>query len=108
MIYPHTISITKSIRVESSLGGISIEHPGPSVSAAAFVQPQRETLSIVNAIGGSDMVVNIYVPPGTDIEATDQVFFGGNAYEVTGAVNQYGVTGSHHIKAVARLLEPES
>jgi hypothetical protein len=108
MIYPHTITVIKAIRVQSSIGGTSIEHPGDGYSARAFVQPQRESLSVVNEIGGYDMVATVYAEPSANIEANDRMIFESRTYEFTGSINQYSRTGSHHIKAVARLLDVES
>jgi len=108
MIYPHTITIIKAVRVESSIGGISIEHPGNGYSAKAFIQPQRESLSVVNEIGGYDMISTVYAEPTANIEANDRMIFDSRTYEITGSISQYGRSGSHHIKAVARLLDVQT
>lgn len=105
MIYPHSITLIKSTELESSLGGTNRIFPGGGPSYRAFVQPQRESLSTVNEIGGVDMVVTIYAEPSAPIEATDRISFENRLYEVTGSINQYSQLGSHHLKVVARLLD---
>lgn len=104
MIYPHTITLSKSNSVESPIGGTSFQYAEHG-NYRAFVQPQRESLSIVNEVGGVDMVVNVYAEPSAPIEATDRMSFGGKTYEFTGAIQQFSQSGTHHIKAVARLVD---
>lgn len=106
MIYPHTITLSKSMPIESAIGGTSFRYVEQG-DYRAFVQPQRESLSIVNEVGGVDMVVNVYAEPTAPIEATDRMTFDGKTYEFTGSIKQFGRTGTHHIKAVARLLDIE-
>lgn len=106
MIYPHRIVLYKAMPIESAIGGTSFRHVEQG-TYRAFVQPQRESLSVVNEIGGVDMVVNVYSEPSAPIEATDRMTFGGRTYEFTGSIQQFSQFGAHHIKAVARLLDVE-
>lgn len=107
MIYPHSIVLLKAVRTTSSIGGTSFSYV-PSGTYLAFVQPQRESLSVVNEIGGIDMVVNVYAVPFAPIEANDRMQFDGKTYEFTGAIKQFGRFGFDHVKAVARILDVES
>jgi len=104
MIYPHRITLLKAMPIESSIGGTSFRYDANGVYRA-FVQPQRESLSVVNEMGGVDMVVNVYAEPSAPIEATDRMTFDGKTYEFTGSIKQFDRTGTHHIKSVARLLD---
>jgi hypothetical protein len=108
MIWPHRIMLLKALRSESDIGGTSYSYPGTGPVYAAFVQPQRESLSVVNDIGGVDMVVTVFIQPGAPVEATDRMIFESRTYEFTGAINQYGQLGANHVKAVARLLDVQS
>ena len=105
MIYPHTVTLLKATESSSSLGGTNKEYPATGTSYRAFVQPQRESLDVINETGGRNIVVNAYFEPATNAEAKDRFIFSDTTYEITGAVAQYSPTGTHHIKVTARNLD---
>jgi hypothetical protein len=105
LIYPHQITLYKAILTESATGGTSYSYSANGTVHLAFVQPQRESLSIVNELGGRDMVVDAYCEPSTPAEAKDRFIFSDDTFEITGAIRQYGQTGTHHIKVTARILD---
>jgi hypothetical protein len=105
MILPHSITLQKHTENESSLGGVSKSYAADSVSYRAFVQPQRESLAIINTSGGRNLIVDIYAEPTIPAAATDRIVFDGQTYEITGAIQQFSPRGNHHVKITARVLD---
>lgn len=105
MIYPHTITLLKASEASSALGGINKTYPDTGTAYRAFVQPQRESLEVVNETGGRNLLVDAYCEPATNAEAKDRFVFANATYEITGAIAQYGMTGINHIKITARNLD---